>query len=141
MRIYDRAGCRHRRMAAFLGAFALFSCIIDPAAVVLADRSNSLMDITADGRLLACANRDSGTVTVVDLGSHRKLREIPVGRKPEGLTFIGETHTLAVAIYAEDRVAFVDGETGATLGVTDVVDEPYGIVSDGAGAKVYVTLQ
>ena len=90
MRIYHIVGRGHWRMPSFIGAFALFTCIIDPAAPVLADRSNSLMDITADGRLLACANRDSGTVTVVDLGSHRKLREIPVGREPEGLTFIGK---------------------------------------------------
>ncbi|MCI0636551.1 MAG: beta-propeller fold lactonase family protein, partial [Actinobacteria bacterium] len=110
-------------------------------ATARADRSNSLMDISADGLLLACANRDAGTVTVVDLVSHRKLREVSVGRHPEGLTFVGRTRTLAVAVYDEDRVVFLDADTGATAGVAEVFDEPYGVVSNAAGSKVYVTLE
>ena len=34
-----------------------------------AGRSSSLLDISADGKLLACSNRDSGTVTIVDLAT------------------------------------------------------------------------
>ena len=52
--------------------------------------SNSLMDISADGKLLACSNRDSGTVTIVDLNGPTVLHEIAVGAKPEGVTFIGK---------------------------------------------------
>ena len=61
-----------------------------------AGTSNSLMDISADGKLLACSNRDGGTVTIVDLASHTKLREVAVGTKPEGVTFLGDSHRLAV---------------------------------------------
>src|SRR4051794_18256766 len=49
-----------------------------------AGSSNSLMDISADGKLLACSNRDSGTVSIVDLATNKKLREVKVGQKPEG---------------------------------------------------------
>ena len=76
------------------------------AAPAVARDSNSLMDISADGRLLACSNRDGGTVSIVDLKTLKKLRETPVGVHPEGVAFVGKTHTLAVAIYNDDSVAF-----------------------------------
>lgn len=106
-----------------------------------AGSSNSLLDLSGDGRLLACSNRDSGTVTIVDPATFTKLREIPVGHKPEGVTFLGDTHQLAVAIYADDQVAFIDADNGAVLGRCDVFDEPYSVVSMRDGSRVWVTLE
>lgn len=103
--------------------------------------SNSLLDISTDGRLLACSNRDSGTVTIVDPATFTKLREIPVGHKPEGVTFLGDSHQLAVAIYADDAVAFVDADKGEVLGRCEVFDEPYAVVSARDGSRVWVTLE
>lgn len=102
--------------------------------------SSSLMDISADGSLLACSNRDSGTVSIVDLKTQKKLREFPVGQKPEGVAFLGKSHQLAVAIYADDCVVFADADAGKVIGRTDVFDEPYAVVSDSAGKRVFVTL-
>ncbi len=107
----------------------------------LAGSSNSLLDFSADGRLLACSNRDSGTVTIVDPATFTKLREIPVGHKPEGVTFLGETHQLAVAIYADDAVVFVDADKGEVVGRCEVFDEPYGVVANRDGSRVWVTLE
>jgi YVTN family beta-propeller protein len=109
-------------------------------SLAVAGSSNSLMDLSADGKLLACSNRDSGTVTVIDLATHKKLREIPVGKLPEGVTFVGKTHTLAVAVYRDDVVAFIDADSGKELARTAVFDEPYGVVSTQDGSRVYVTL-
>lgn len=127
-----------RSLAALLlaGAAAL-TC---PVSTVTAGPSNSLMDISSDGTLLACSNRDSGTVTIVDLGAHTKGSEVPVGVKPEGVSFVGATHVLAVAVYGEDKIVYIDAETGRTSGQTEVFDEPYGIVSDERGERLYVTL-
>ncbi len=111
------------------------------SASAWAGSSNSLLDISADGKLLACSNRDSGTVTIVDPQTFSKLREIPVGHKPEGVTFLGKTHQLAVAIYADDQIVFVDADKGEVLGRCDVFDEPYGIVSTRDGSRVWVTLE
>ncbi|MEO2047804.1 MAG: di-heme oxidoredictase family protein [Pirellulales bacterium] len=105
-----------------------------------AGQSNSLMDISRDGRLLACTNRDSGTVTIVDLQSHQKQAEFSVEKKPEGLTFLGASHQLAVAVYGTDQVVFWDADTAKQLGATEVYDEPYGAVSNDAGDRVFVTL-
>jgi YVTN family beta-propeller protein len=116
----------------------LVALLLSPCAG--AGSSASLMDLSADGTLLACSNRDSGTVSIVDLASNKKLREIPVGTKPEGVSFLGKSHHLAVACYHDDAVIFLDADTGTTLGRTDVFDEPYGVVSSAAGDRVFVTL-
>lgn len=107
----------------------------------LAGSSNSLLDFSADGRLLACSNRDSGTVTIVDAATLAKLREVPVGHKPEGVTFLGDSHQLAVAVYADDVVVFVDADKGDIVGRCDVFDEPYSVVSTRDGSRVWATLE
>ena len=127
-----------RRTGVFFAVFVAAAACAGHAA--LAGSTAGLMDISTDGALLACSNRDSGTVSVVDLHTNRKLHEIKVGQKPEGVTFLGPTHKLAVAVYHDDRVVFVDADAGATLGHVDVFDEPYGVVSDSAGRFVYATL-
>lgn len=109
--------------------------------VALAGSSNSLMDISRDGRRLVCSNRDSGTVTVVSLPDHQVLREIPVGRHPEGVSFVGDSHHVAVAVYDDDRVVVLDADTGDEISRTEVFDEPYGVVSLRDGSRLYVTLE
>jgi YVTN family beta-propeller protein len=109
-------------------------------ATVMAGQSNSLMDISADGALLVCSNRDSGTVTIVDLVSHKVLREIAVGKKPEGVSFLGATHRFAVAVYGEDVVVILDGDSGKREASIEVFDEPYGVVSSADGRQLFVTL-
>ena len=103
--------------------------------------SNSLMDISSDGRLLACSNRDSGTVTIVDLATLKKLHETRVGVHPEGVAFLGRTHSLAVAVYNDDQVILLNADSGKLLHRVEVFDEPYGIVSNADGSKYYVTLE
>ena len=105
-----------------------------------AGSSNSLMDISSDGKLLACSNRDSGTVTIVDLSTHQKLREIPVGQHPEGVTFLADSHRLAIAIYDDDRIVLADAANAKPTGHIDVFDEPYGVVSTSDGKRIFVTL-
>src|SRR5690606_37949622 len=81
-----------------------------------------------------------GTVTIVDLESHKPLREVRLGAKPEGVTFLGGTHRVAAAEYAEDRIVFVDATTGCGEGAVEVFDEPYGVVSNADGSRVSATL-
>ena len=122
------------RGASLLITILLFS----PVAV--AGTSNSLLDLSADGTLLACSNRDSGTVTIVHLDSHKKRFEVAVGDKPEGVSFVGQSHRLAVAVYGDDRIVFVDADRGTVEEELTVFDEPYGIVSDSNGTRLFVTL-
>ncbi len=65
------------------------TCSLWRAAILLAAlcgsswaaSSNSLMDISADGKLLACSNRDNGSVSIVDLATQKT-----VGRSPSANT-------------------------------------------------------
>ncbi len=132
---------RLRRVRRFLSAVVSQLALgVLCGSTVPAGTSNSLMDISTDGTLLVCSNRDNGTLSVVDLINHQKTHEINVGHFPEGVSFLGDTHTVAVAVYAEDRVQFVEADTGETVGNVDVFDEPYGVVSNRSGSHVYVTL-
>lgn len=107
---------------------------------VHAAESNSLLDISSDGQLLACSNRDSGTVTIVNLKTHEKLSGIPVGKHPEGVAFLGDSHALACAVYADDKVVLLNADDGTVSAEIAVFDEPYGVVSNAAGTRLYVTL-
>lgn len=124
----------------------LAATIVTLAAMLLfagglsAGSSSTIMAISDDGALMACSNRDNGSVTIIDLRTHKKLREIEVGHKPEGVTFLGPTRKLAVTLYHDDQVAFVDADSGKLLGRADVFDEPYGVVSSSDGKRVFVTL-
>jgi len=121
-------------------ALTSFMSLLPALQLAGAGQSNSLMDISTDGKLLACSNRDSGSVTIIDLQSQKKLSEIKVGKHPEGVSFLGKTHLLATAVYDEDLVVFLDADSGKQIGRTEVFDEPYGIVSTSDGAKIFVTL-
>src|SRR5687768_9963484 len=99
--------------------------LLSLAAMARGGDSNSLLDISRDGTLLACANRDSGTVTIVDLPAHTKRAEIPVGQHPEGVRFIGASHRIAVAVYDDDQIVLLDADTGAIKQRIEVFDEPY----------------
>ncbi len=109
------------------------------AAPLFAGTSNSLMDVSPDGRQLLAANADNGTVTVVDLETRKAVREITVGDKPEGVTWIGPGPLAAVTVFREDLVVFFNTEDGAVLKKLPVADEPYGIVANPAGTRAWVT--
>ncbi len=122
------------------GLITAFALIALTAWPLEAGQTNSLMDISQDGQYLACSNRDSGTVTIIDLRTHNKRFEFPVGPQPEGVSFLGASHRLGVAVYGADQVVFFDADTAQQLGHAEVFDEPYGLVSNKAGDRVFVTL-
>ena len=126
--------------------FARASCLalwllVSATGPALAGPANSLMDLSADGRLLVCSNRDSGSITIVDTESLQKRFEVTVGHKPEGVTFVGTSHVLAVTVYADDQIVFVDADRGEIVGRCDVFDEPYGLVSNHNGSRLWATLE
>jgi YVTN family beta-propeller protein len=104
-----------------------------------ANTSNSLMDVSADGTLLLVANPDNGTVTVVDTVARKKLHEVAVGDKPQGVTWVGAGPLAAVTVYDDDRVVFLDARAGRVVKKLPVADEPYGIVASRDGSRAWVT--
>jgi YVTN family beta-propeller protein len=99
------------------------------------------MQISADGTLLVCTNRDNGTASVVDLATQRTVHEIELGLHPEGVTFLGESTRCAACVYGDDKIVFFDAGTGELAGSVDVFDEPYGIVATRDGRRVFACLE
>jgi DNA-binding beta-propeller fold protein YncE len=62
-----------------------------------------------------------------------------VGSRPESTIFIGSGTDLAVTVYDEDMVIILDGETGKIKNRIQVPDEPYGIISNASGTRLYVS--
>jgi YVTN family beta-propeller protein len=104
-----------------------------------AGTSNSLLDVSPDGAWLLATNSDNGTVSVVDLKQRKTVREIKLGEKPEGVTWIGAGPLAAATVYREDLVVFFNAQTGEVLKKLTVPDEPYGIVANKAGTRAWVT--
>jgi YVTN family beta-propeller protein len=120
--------------ALFLGGLAVW---LPPAA--FAGTSNSLLDVSPDGARLLAANRDNASVTVVDLKTMRAVREIKVGREPEGVTWVGNGPLAAATAYRDDRVVLFDATDGRIVARIAVAAEPYGIVADREGRRAWVT--
>jgi YVTN family beta-propeller protein len=117
----------------------IFSLLIILPAAGMAGSSNSLMDVSADGAWLLVANRDNGSVTLVDVNARKAVREIHVGENPEGVVWIGAGPLAAVTCYAENRVVVVHPDEGKVVASIQVAAEPYGIVVDRAGKRAWVT--
>jgi len=97
------------------------------------------LDVSQDGKKIAVANTDSGSITLFDLLTRTPIFEIAVGTKPEGLTWIGNSPLLAVTLYSEDKVVIVDTEKKMVVKTIPTNDEPYGIVSTKDGSRLYLT--
>src|SRR5690348_2854006 len=108
-----------RRTACYwITAAVLFSLPIPSRA----GSSNSLLDLSPDGAWLLVANRDNGTVTVLDTGARKAVREIPVGEEPEAVCWIGNGPNAAVTLYREDKVVFFNAHDGGIIKKLSVPD-------------------
>jgi YVTN family beta-propeller protein len=118
------------------GAWALVLIVVPHSAF-----ANSHLDLSADGRWLAVANRDNGTISVVDTSLRVVLREVPVGHHPESVAFLGKSSRIAVSVYGDDQLAIVDAQTGEVVSRMDVGDEPYGLAVTQSGDRLYVSCE
>ncbi|MCA9050478.1 MAG: c-type cytochrome, partial [Planctomycetaceae bacterium] len=121
-------------------AVCLFVMSVETADAAVPE-SNSLLSISRDGKLAACSNRDSESVTVFATDGLRKQFETEVGLHPEGTTFIGNTSQVACCVYGTDEVVILDANSGQVVRRIAVFDEPYGVVSSADGKYLYVTLE
>ncbi len=104
-----------------------------------AQSSNSHLAVSPDGHWLAVANRDNGSVTVVDLESRSVVREIAVGKHPESVLFVDGSETVVVSLPGDEEIVFCDRASGRVTSRVAVFDEPYGLATD--GTTVYATLE
>lgn len=87
--------------------------VVDPRSgavspIVTGQRGSHMIAVSPDGRTAYAANIGSGTVSVVDLGAGRKLRDLSVGGRPEGITLTGGGRVLWVGDNDGARVQAYD---------------------------------
>ena len=108
-------------------------------AIATAGSSNSLLDVSPDGKRLLVTNTDNGTITLVDLTTKSAVREITVGDHPEGVAWIGNGPIAIAGVYRDDKVVFIDTEAGKVIKTLKTQAEPYGVVTSSDGKRAYVT--
>lgn len=95
--------------------------VVDPAAgrvtaSIKTDQPGThMVAVSSDGRTAYTANIAGGTVSVIDLGAGRKLRDLTVGGKPEGIALSVDGGTLWVGDLEGHRVQVFDTQSLAKL--------------------------
>ena len=91
--------------------------LVDPAAGKLVasiktdQPGTHMVAVTSDRTTAYTANIPAGTVTVIDLAGGRKLRDIPVGGRPEGIALSRDELVLWVGDLEGGRVQAFDTDT------------------------------
>lgn len=119
--------------------FLPLAALLLSAVPAPAGPSNSLMDVSPDGKTLLVANADNGTVTVVDLAARKAVREVPVGDHPEGVAWVGAGPVALVAVHRDDKLVFIDTAAGTVLDTLKCEAEPYGVVTTRDGKRAFVS--
>jgi YVTN family beta-propeller protein len=70
-------------------------------------RSNRLK-FTPDGKLVLITDIDAGQLVVVDVATRKIIRQIPLGRSPEGVLVAPEGEKAYVAVNADNYIAVID---------------------------------
>ena len=96
--------------------------IVDPvagkvvASIPTDQEATHMVAVTSDGGTAFTANIRSGTVSVLNLKTGKKTRDIAVGGEPEGITLSKEEQVLWVADLKGARVQAYDAESLEKLG-------------------------
>ena len=125
-------------VAGFL-AIAIMTHSIAGCSLRFEPDSSTTILLSQDGGTLYIANPDSGSVSVLDVGSNTKLAEIPVGKTPRTIALSPNGERLLVTCQESNHVAVIDTMTLEVSQTIPVSPEPYGIVTDVRGRFAYVT--
>jgi len=83
--------------------------------IATGQRGSHMVAVSADLARAYVANMGSGTVSVIDLTTSTKLRDIPAGDTPEGIALSPDGSTLWIADRDNALLSAIDTENFATL--------------------------
>ncbi|SBV34229.1 conserved exported protein of unknown function [uncultured Sphingopyxis sp.] len=84
-------------------------------SIATGQKGTHMIVVAPDNRTAYTANIGSGTVSVLDLVAGRKLRDLAVGGKPEGLALTKGGHELWVGDLDAPRVSIWDTQAGEKI--------------------------
>ncbi|MEM7315424.1 MAG: hypothetical protein AAF497_19965, partial [Planctomycetota bacterium] len=112
-------------------AFTPISQVRRPVALALSSNQQD--------NVLYVANRDSGTVSLVDLKRRQPIGEIEVGGQPADLIHLRSGHLLVVDHQNHQLISVENASTEPVLSKTPVAEYPVRILVDDAQRFCYVT--
>lgn len=101
--------------------------------------STGAMALSPNGQRLFTANRDPGTVSIIDTEAAVTLVEISVGREPRSVSVDPTRPRIYVTNFADASFSVVDIAQGRTVATVATAHEPYGIVVSPDGEALYVS--
>jgi hypothetical protein len=90
------------------------------------------------GQRLFVAALGNNTVEVVDLKQGVRVRSLPGFKEPQGLAYLADAHTLAVANAGDGVVTLLDGASLAVTRTVDFGDDADNLRYDPARKRLYV---
>ena len=102
-------------------------------AIATGQEGTHMVAVSADGRRAFTANIASGTVSVLDLAGGRKLRDIAVGGRPEGIALTPDGRELWVGDLEGARVQAFDAATFERLGEVRTGNVPIRVLASPDG--------
>lgn len=102
-------------------------------------QSPSGMALTPDGKTLVVANRESDTISVVDVASRRETKTIATGKHPFGIALDAGAMRAYTANVESNDISAIDLATGTEIGRIKSGERPYVIAL--AGGRGFVTDQ
>lgn len=96
-----------------------------PDGEIATGKSPSGLAVTPDGVTLLVANRESDSVSVIDVAARREIRRIPVGTHPFGLTLSPDGTRAFTANVLSDDVSAIDVAAGRETGRVATGQRPY----------------
>ena len=108
-------------------------------AEIATGKSPSGIAVTPDGATLLVANRESDSVSVIDVATRKETRRIAVGTHPFGLTLSPDGTRAYTANVLSDDVSAIDIAAGRETGRVKTGQRPYVIAF--AGGRGFVTDQ
>ena len=102
-------------------------------SIATGQESTHMVAVAPDGRRAFTANIGSGTVSVLDLAGGRKLTDIAVGGRPEGIALTPDGRTLWVGDLEGARVQAFDADTLERLAEVRTGDVPIRVLASPDG--------
>lgn len=96
--------------------------------------------VTPDDKYLLVSDWCSYALSVVNIKTHRQVRQIPLGPYPRGIAVTPDSRTAYVAVMGSTEIARINLRTFHLSWIHDVGDSPRHVVLSPTGRWLYATL-
>ncbi|NYF09841.1 YVTN family beta-propeller protein [Leifsonia sp. AK011] len=132
---------------ALLAIGALFAAPLAASAygttdLIAVGEGSQMVAFSPDGSTAYVTNRDSNSVSVIDVATSAETDEIPVGTEPKGLAISPDGSEVWVAVLGsitETDITIIETSDLSTTAISSGGNGPYAVEFDAAGAYAYVS--